>query len=173
MTKTSKSSLSSEATSSEGTLIKNLADLINETNLSEIEYEKEGLHIKLSRNFTGAPMQTYYAPQVPPMHAPMASPSVAPSHHAAPQPAPAAPAASETTEAVKSPMVGVLYFSPEPGAKPFVNVGDSVKEGQPICIIEAMKTFNSVTSPKSGVVKKIIAKDGAPIEFDEPIMIIE
>jgi acetyl-CoA carboxylase biotin carboxyl carrier protein len=169
MTKTTKSSSAPEANSSEGTLIRNLAELINETNLNEIEYEKEGLRIKISRSSPPSPsMQTYFTPAPNMSVPPMATNTAAPVTQTT-----ATSEIAETIEAVKSPMVGVLYLSPEPGSKPFVNVGDSVKEGQPICIIEAMKTFNSVTAPKSGVVKKIIAKDGSPIEFDEPIMVIE
>ncbi len=167
MTKTSKPTTSATQTtvSAESDLIRNLAELINETNLSEIEYEKEGVRIKVARNFTSAmPQQTFFA------QAPMAQ--AAPQQVAAPSATPTAQPA-EAGEIVKSPMVGVLYLSPEPGSKNFVNVGDSVKEGQTICLIEAMKTFNSVAAPKSGIVRKIIAKDASPIEFEEAIMVIE
>lgn len=167
MTKTKNSPVPPKNSSEESNLLRNLAELINETNLSEIEYEKEGLRIKVARNFSAplAPMPTYVA-------APAAQPvsSSAPAQVNAPA---AAPSIDVPGEVIKSPMVGMIYLAPEPGAKPFVSVGDQVSEGQTICLIEAMKTFNSVAAPKSGVVRKIIAKNGSPIEFDEPIMVIE
>jgi len=132
-----------------------LAEILKETDLSEIEFEANGVKIRVARqiaqSFTSAPMQT-------------ASP-------AASNAAPASPSAHPGT--VKSPMVGTVYLSPEPGAMPFVKTGDSVSAGQTLLIIEAMKVMNPIKAPKSGTVTKIFARDSEPTEFDAPLLIIE
>ncbi len=141
-------------------LVRSLADLLDETNLTEIEYESAGLRIRVAR--TAAAMA--YAPAV--AAAPVA---VA----AAPAAAPAAAAdPANHPGAVKSPMVGVAYMSPEPGAARFISVGDTVSEGQTLLLIEAMKTFNPIRATKGGKVEQILVDDGQPVEFGEALVII-
>ena len=146
-------------------LIRDLANILNETDLTEIEIEQDDLRVRVSRAGT---------PQT--IHAPIAQPQVA----AAPVAAAAAPsaesvAASAATAAntVTAPMVGTVYMSPAPGAKPFVEVGQTVKEGQTILIIEAMKTMNQIPAPRSGKVVDVLVSDGHPVEFAEPMIVIE
>ncbi|MBO6808601.1 acetyl-CoA carboxylase biotin carboxyl carrier protein [Thalassospira sp.] len=140
--------------------IRQLAELLDDTNLTEIEVAAGDNRIRVARQGTmvaAAPAATAAAPA-----------------HAAAAPAAAAPAdAGAHPGAVKSPMVGVVYFAPEPGAAPFISVGSSVSEGQTLMLIEAMKTFNPIRAPKSGKVTQIIATDGHPVEYDEPLVIIE
>jgi acetyl-CoA carboxylase biotin carboxyl carrier protein len=145
-------------------LVRRLAGILNDTGLSEIEVERGDLKIRVARQVT-------------------VSQTVVHAAHAAPVPAaaPAAPAAAPefTGEAlppgdvVKSPMVGTVYMSPQPGAPPFVKVGDKVAQGQTLLIIEAMKTMNPIPSPKAGVVRAVMAEDGQPVEFGEPLAVIE
>ena len=143
--------------------IKELADLLADTGLSEIEVETGEVRIRVARQ--GVAVNAV----VP---APVAAPVAAPA-------APAAPAASDTSGAgdlagaLKSPMVGTAYLSPEPGAANFVKVGDSVSEGQTLLIVEAMKTMNPIAANKSGKVTQIIVGNEQPVEFDEVLMIIE
>ena len=147
-------------------LIRDLANILNDTDLTEIEVEQDDLRIRVSRNGTPVPMQmpayNYQAPAAP---APAAAPSAAA--------APAAPAGRDLSNAVTAPMVGTVYLSPAPGARPFVEVGSMVKEGQTLLIIEAMKTMNQIPSPKSGKVVEIIIDDASPVEYGEPLVIIE
>jgi acetyl-CoA carboxylase biotin carboxyl carrier protein len=137
-------------------MIRQLASLLKETDLSEIEVEHDDLRVRVARtlNITA------------PVHA-------APAAVAAAAPAAAAPAASASAGAVASPMVGTAYLAPEPGARPFVDVGQSVKQGQTILIIEAMKTMNAIPAPRAGTVTQILVEDGTPVEFGEPLVIIE
>lgn len=154
-----------EPTSSnlDSALVKQLASILNDTSLTEIEYETGGIRVRVARN-SGA---TYAAPMALPAAAPVAALS-------APAAAPAAPVdAASHPGTVKSPMVGVCYLLPEPGAAPFVKVGDSISEGQTLCLIEAMKTFNPVRAPRAGKVSQIIVENGAPVEYGEPLVIIE
>ncbi|MDP1603850.1 MAG: acetyl-CoA carboxylase biotin carboxyl carrier protein, partial [Legionella sp.] len=146
----------------EGSLVKQLASILDETSLTEIEYEAGGVRVRVARNHGGG----YAAPAM--MHAPAAGPAalLAP---AAP-PAPVDVASNPGT--VKSPMVGVCYLLPEPGAPAFVKVGDTVAEGQTLCLIEAMKTFNPVKAPRPGKVTQIIVETGAPVEYGEPLLVI-
>ncbi|KZB70327.1 MULTISPECIES: acetyl-CoA carboxylase biotin carboxyl carrier protein [Thalassospira] len=140
--------------------IRQLAELLDDTNLTEIEVAAGDNRIRVARQGT----MVAAAP---------AAPAAAPAQAAA-APATAAPAdAGAHPGAVKSPMVGVVYFAPEPGAAPFISVGSSVSEGQTLMLIEAMKTFNPIRAPKSGKVTQIIATDGHPVEYDEPLVIIE
>jgi acetyl-CoA carboxylase biotin carboxyl carrier protein len=139
-------------------LIRELADLLKETDLTEIEIEHGDTRIRVGRG--GAPAIQVAAP--PP--APVA---------AAPAAAEAPKAAAANKGAVNSPMVGTAYRAPEPGGKPFVEVGDKVREGQTLCIIEAMKTMNQIPATRSGTVTEILVEDGQPVEFGEPLMIIE
>jgi acetyl-CoA carboxylase biotin carboxyl carrier protein len=139
-------------------LIRQLAMLLTETDLTEIEVEHADLRIRVARNLTAAPTAVQIAAP-----APVAS-VVAPVADANPAAHPGV---------VPSPMVGTAYRSPEPGARSFVEVGDTVKEGQTLLIIEAMKTMNQIPSTRSGTVKAILVIDGQPVEYGEPLLIIE
>ena len=146
--------------------IRILAEILADTGLTEIEVEQDGLKIRVAREVTVS-----YAPA--PQHvAVSAAPAAAAPAPAAEAPAAAAPAGN-APGTVKSPMVGTAYFSPSPGAAPFVQVGSLVKAGQTIMIIEAMKTMNQIPAPHAGTVKQILVGNGEPVEFDEPLMIIE
>jgi acetyl-CoA carboxylase biotin carboxyl carrier protein len=145
-------------------LIRELALLLDETSLSEIEIERAGLRVRVARNISvAASVPAAYAPTV---HA-------APASVAAAAPAAVAADLSKHPGVVPSPMVGTAYWSPEPGAKPFVEVGSKVSAGQTLLIIEAMKTMNQIPSPRAGTVTQILIEDGQPVEFGEPMMIIE
>jgi len=145
-------------------LIRDLATILDETNLTEIEVEQDDLRIRVSR--TPAPVQSF---------APMPAAIAAVPAPVAAQPATAAPAATKdvSKNAVPSPMVGTAYLAPAPGAKPFIEVGQAVKEGQTLLIIEAMKTMNQIPSPRSGTVTAILFEDTAPVEYGEPLVVIE
>lgn len=147
-------------------LIRDLASILDETNLTEIEVEQDSLRIRVSR--TPAPVQAYAAPQM------AAAPASAPAAAAATG-SPAAPAASaeKNKNAVPSPMVGTAYLAPAPGAKPFIEVGQAIKEGQTLLIIEAMKTMNQIPSPRSGTITAILFEDSQPVEYGEPLVVIE
>jgi acetyl-CoA carboxylase biotin carboxyl carrier protein len=143
----------------DGALIRELALLLAETNLTEIEIERAGLRVRVARNVS-------IAASVPA--------SVQPAPVAAIAAAPAAAAdLAKHPGAVPSPMVGTAYWAPEPGAKPFVEVGAKVSAGQTLLIIEAMKTMNQIPSPRAGTVTQILVEDGQPVEFGEPLVIIE
>ena len=147
-------------------LVRRLADILTETGLSEIEVEHAGLKIRVAKQLTSGPAQVTYAA---PVHAAPAAAAPA----AAPAAAEAAPAARAKGDEVKSPMVGSVYLQPEPGAAPFIKVGDSVEAGQTLMIIEAMKTMNPIPAPKAGKVLEILVEDGQPVEFGEPLAVIE
>jgi acetyl-CoA carboxylase biotin carboxyl carrier protein len=140
-------------------LIRELARLLDETGLTEIEFERDGQRVRVAREARVA--------------------AAAPAHHPAPieaavpslDPAPTDPA--KHPGAVTSPMVGTAYVGPEPGARPFVEVGSRVRTGDTLLIIEAMKTMNQIPSPRAGTVIQILIEDGQPVEFGEPLMIIE
>jgi len=148
-------------------LVRRLADILTETGLSEIEVEHAGLKIRVAKTLTAGPMQMTYAPA--PAPAPASAPAPAPAAPAAEAPAAPARASGDT---VKSPMVGSVYLQPEPGAEPFVKVGDTVAAGQTLMIIEAMKTMNPIPAPKAGKVVEILVEDGQPVEFGEPLAVI-
>lgn len=146
-------------------LIRKLADILKETELSEIEVEQDDLKIRVARQLTAAPAAVYAAAP-----APVAAPAAAPV--AAAEAAPAVtPAAAK--DAVKSPMVGTVYLAPQPGAANFIKVGDRVKAGQTLLIVEAMKTMNPIPSPKDGVVAEILVSDAQPVEFGAPLIAFE
>lgn len=155
-----------ETPSIDARLVRKLADILKDTGLSEIEVEHAGLKIRVARELTVAAATTQYV-QAPaaPAYAPAA---VAPAAEAA-APAPAAHAG----EAVKSPMVGTVYLSPQPGADAFIKVGDTVTAGQTLLIVEAMKTMNPISAPKAGKVVEILVADAQPVEFGEPLVIVE
>lgn len=142
--------------------IRELAEILNETNLTEIEVEVEGMKVRVARTITAAPTV---------VSAPIAAPAPMPSGTNVPQVTPET--ALPSGEAVKSPMVGTIYIAPEPGAQPFIKEGDSVAVGQTLFIIEAMKTMNPVAATKAGTVKSILVQNAQPVEFDEPLVIIE
>ena len=147
--------------SSDSALIRELALLLDETSLTEIEIERAGLRVRVARNISvSAAMPANFQPMV-------AGPAVGVS---------AAPAVADLAKhpgVVPSPMVGTAYWSPEPGAKPFIEVGSKVSAGQTLLIIEAMKTMNQIPSPRAGTVTQILVEDGQPVEFGEPLVIIE
>jgi len=146
--------------------IAKLAELLHRTGLTEIEISEGNAKVRVAKQH--APYE---------VHAPVPSPSPAPaSSQPSPPPAEAAPAsAAEASHpgTVTSPMVGTVYLTPEPGADPFVSVGDEVKEGQTLLIIEAMKVMNSIRAPRSGRVTRIFVENATPVEFGEPLLIIE
>lgn len=143
-------------------LVRELAELLAETGLTEIEVEDGDRKLRVARTMTAAPAN-FAAPAM------VAAPSPAPAA-AAPEPA---AEAGPPKNAVKSPMVGTAYLSPEPGSKPFVSVGDKVKEGDSLLIVEAMKVMNPIPAPASGTVKAILVEDGQPVEFDQPLVVVE
>ncbi len=140
-------------------LVRQLAGVLNETGLTEIEYESGGLRIRVARQITGVVSAAAPVYAAAGGDAPMAAAK------------PADPANHPGT--VKSPMVGVVYLLPEPGAPPFIKVGDSIAEGQTLALIEAMKTFNPVKAPRSGKITAILVESGSPVEYGEPLVIIE
>ena len=148
--------------SSDAALIRELALLLDETSLTEIEIERAGLRVRVARNLSiaaslpAAPLATSQAAS--PVAATAAAESVDLSGHPG---------------VVPSPMVGTAYWAPEPGAKPFIEIGAQVSVGQTLMIIEAMKTMNQIPSPHAGTVTQILVEDGQPVEFGEPLVIIE
>jgi acetyl-CoA carboxylase biotin carboxyl carrier protein len=141
-------------------LLRELAELLATNDLTEIEVEDGDRKIKVRRD--AAPMMAYApAPQ-----------AAAPAAFAGPAPTAEAAAPSAPVDALKSPMVGTVFLSPEPGAAPFVSVGQSVKEGDTLMIIEAMKVMNPITADKSGSIKHIMVSDAQPVEFDQPLVVI-
>ncbi|MEJ0066070.1 MAG: acetyl-CoA carboxylase biotin carboxyl carrier protein [Caulobacteraceae bacterium] len=142
-------------------LVRRLAAILNDTGLTEIEVERGDLRIRVARNGGVAAAPIAYAAA------------------ALPTPASAGPAANRAAEAaehegdvVNSPMVGTVYLQPEPGAQPFVRVGDTVSEGQTLLIIEAMKTMNPIPAPRAGRILEMLVADGQPVEFGEPLAVI-
>jgi acetyl-CoA carboxylase biotin carboxyl carrier protein len=148
-------------TSDDSALIRELALLLDETSLTEIEIERAGLRLRVARDIS-------IAASIP-ANVQASAPAAAASTSA---PADAAPAA-EHPGAVPSPMVGTAYLSSEPGARPFIEIGSRVAVGQTLLIIEAMKTMNQIPSTRAGTVTQILVEDGQPVEFGEPLVIIE
>ncbi|GAA0771324.1 acetyl-CoA carboxylase biotin carboxyl carrier protein [Brevundimonas sp. NPDC055814] len=148
-------------------LVRSLADILNDTDLTEIEVERGDLKIKVKREVTvaAAPIQYAAAP--------------APVAHAAPAAAPVSMPSDPATivarsgEEVKSPMVGTAYLQPAPGSDPFIKTGDKVKKGQTLLIVEAMKTMNPIQAPRDGVVAEILVGDAQPVEFGEALVVLE
>jgi acetyl-CoA carboxylase biotin carboxyl carrier protein len=149
-------------------LVRRLAAILKDTGLSEIEVERGDLKIRVARELTMAAPAAIAAPAyvaAPP-------PASMPSDPAAP-PAATPPPPARQGEEVKSPMVGTAYLSPQPGTPVFVKPGDKINEGQTILIVEAMKTMNPIPAPRSGVVLEVLVSDGQPVEFGEPLIILE
>lgn len=158
-----------EAPAIDARLVRKIADILKDTGLSEIEVEHGGLKIRVARELTAAPVN--YVQAAAPTYAP--APAAAAPVAAAPV-AEAAPAPAVVRgDAVKSPMVGTVYLSPQPGADAFVKVGDTVSAGQTLLIVEAMKTMNPISAPKAGKVVEILVADAQPVEFGEPLVVIE
>lgn len=162
--------MSTSKTKLDAGLVRELAAILREADLGEVEVEHEGLRIRVSKATSMAPAApaVIHAPAAP---AAVAAPPAAPA--AAPAAATPAPAAAAPSNAQTSPMVGTVYLSPEPGAKAFVNVGDKVKKGDTLMLIEAMKTFNPVVAEAAGTVKDILVSDAQPVEFGEPLIVVE
>ncbi|MEJ2623528.1 MAG: acetyl-CoA carboxylase biotin carboxyl carrier protein [Pseudolabrys sp.] len=146
-------------------LIRELSELLDETGLSEIEIEHDGKRVRVARNLT----VTAPAPAPVPPIAPRGGEPLAQMSDAGPLPVDA----SKHPGLVTSPMVGTAYGAPEPGAKPFVEVGSKVAVGDTLLIVEAMKTMNQIPAPRAGTVTQILFEDGQPVEFGEPLVIIE
>ena len=148
----------------DASLVRQLAELLNENELTEIEVEDGERRIVVKRQVTALQAMHAAAPPPSPPAAPAAAPAPAP-------PAEVSPANNPGT--VKSPMVGTVYLSAEPGARPFVAPGGPVSEGDTLVIIEAMKVMNPIVAPRSGTVRQVLVQDGQPVEFDQPLLIID
>ncbi len=147
-------------------LVRDLANILTETDLTEIEVEQDDLRIRVSR---GGQVIQATAPALAPQvasPAPASAPAVAAAE-------PVADGGANLSNAVTSPMVGTAYLAPSPDADPFVQIGQSVSEGQPVMIIEAMKTMNQIPAPRAGTVTAILVEDAQPVEFGEPLLVIE
>jgi acetyl-CoA carboxylase biotin carboxyl carrier protein len=159
--------LNNEAVEIDATLVRQLADILNDTSLTEIEVERGELRIRVAREVMAAPVMQYAAAPAP---APAAAPAAA---------APASMPSDPTTivqkagETVKSPMVGTVYLQASPEAPKFVQAGDKVKKGQTLLIVEAMKTMNPIQAPRDGVVLEVIVGDAQPVEFGEALVLLE
>lgn len=164
---TKKAGTGKSAASTGSTLVRELADILDDSGLVELEYATDDVEIRLSKassQVAAAPMMAA-APQAAPAALPAAAPATAPASENAPERAP--------ESAMKSPMVGTAYLAPEPGADDFVKVGDSVKSGQTLLIIEAMKVMNPITATEAGTVKAILIDNAQPVEFGQPLIVIE
>lgn len=148
-------------------LVRSLADILNDTDLTEIEVERGDLKIKVKREVTvaAAPIQYAAAPAPVAQAAPAAAPVSMPSDPAT--------IVARSGEEVKSPMVGTAYLQPAPGSAPFIKTGDKVKKGQTLLIVEAMKTMNPIQAPRDGVVAEILVGDAQPVEFGEALVVLE
>ena len=145
-------------------MVRELAEMLGDTGLSDIEVEDGPRRIRVSRN-----IQAAAAPVAAPAPATAAAPSAAPAQAAAPQ----TDSADDDANAIRSPMVGTCYLASEPGAKPFISEGQKVEAGDTLVIVEAMKVMNPISAPSAGTVKKIMVSNGQPVEFDQPLVIIE
>jgi acetyl-CoA carboxylase biotin carboxyl carrier protein len=154
-------------------LIRAIAELLNEQNLAEIEIEREDVRVRVTRSFPGAVQQ---------VAVPAYAPAPAPAAHAPAATAPAGAAAGIAAVAddlasnpgtLQSPMVGTAYLAPEPGKPPFVTVGSKVSEGQTVLIVEAMKTMNQIPAHRSGTISRILVEDNQPVEYGQPLVVIE
>ncbi|MEC9484105.1 MAG: acetyl-CoA carboxylase biotin carboxyl carrier protein [Halomonas sp.] len=150
--------------------VKKLIELLEESNISEIEIQEGEESVRISRHPNGMPSQSmpaYHAWGAPSTPQFPQQPAAAPAEPGEPQ-APVQPAGHPVT----SPMVGTFYRAPAPGAKPFIEVGQSVKKGETVCIVEAMKMMNQIEADQDGVIEAILVEDGEPVEFDQPMLII-
>jgi len=148
-------------------LVRQLAEMLDATGLTEVEVEDGDRKIRIARKAAAAPA-VHYAPAPAPAPAPATHVASLPSS----DPAPAAPAADHAN-AVKSPMVGTAYLAAEPGAAPFSSIGKQVAAGDTLLIVEAMKVMNPITAPSAGTIKAILVENGQPVEFDQPLIVVE
>ncbi len=153
-------------------LIEAIATLLNEQNLAEIEIERDDFRVRVTRTYASTGVQQVMVPAAPAMAAPAPAPLAPAGSAAGAKGAPADDLASNPGT-LTSPMVGTAYLSPEPGKPPFATVGARVTEGQTILIIEAMKTMNQIPAHKSGVVSRILVDDASPIEYGQPLAVID
>lgn len=145
-------------------LVRQLAAVLDETQLTEIEVEDGERRVRVARTVTAAPAVQYAAPAPTPAPVAVAAPAAAEA---------GAPAPAAAANAVRSPMVGTAYLKPNPEAKTFVGVGDKVAAGDTLLIIEAMKVMNAIQAPVAGTVKAILIENGQPVEFDQPLVVVE
>ena len=150
-------------------LVRQLADILNDTSLTEIEVERGELRIRVAREITAAPVVQYAAAPAQAAPAPATAPAAVP----ASMPSDPATIVARSGEQVKSPMVGTVYLQASPEAPAFCQPGDKVKKGQTLLIIEAMKTMNPIQAPRDGVIQDILVGDAQPVEFGEPLVILE
>ena len=150
--------------------VKKLIELLEESGVAEIEIQEGEESVRISRYSQSAPPAPMAAPVAPP---PVAPPAPAPAPAAAPAAEPAAEAEVPEGHVIKSPMVGTFYRAPSPGASPFVEVGQQVNVGDTLCIIEAMKLLNQIEADKAGTIKAILVENGQPVEYDQPLFIID
>jgi acetyl-CoA carboxylase biotin carboxyl carrier protein len=150
--------------------IKTLIDLVEQSGIAELEVKEGEESVRIARAIAPQPM-TYYAPPPAALPAPAALPTAPAAAASAPSAAPAA--ATTPRHLVRAPMVGTFYRAPSPGAKAFVEIGQTVKAGQVLCIIEAMKMLNQIESDKSGVIAEILVDNEKPVEYDQPLFAIE
>ena len=146
--------------------IESIAKIVSDLDLESVDYNKDGLHIIVTNRSKEIIAQPVAPAPLPAMPVPAAPAAAAQSE------APA-PAAAPKGDVIKSPMVGVLYLAASPNDPDYVKVGDMVKEGDVLCLIEAMKTFNQIKAPRGGIIREILAASGAAVEFDEPLFVIE
>lgn len=165
MTKKTTPGRTPKAKSIDSDAVRQLADLLDETGLTEIEYEEGSVRIRVARDHGSAG-----AVAAPPQQAAAPASAAAPAEEAA---EPAAPDPASHPGAVTSPMVGTVYLAPEPGAPNFVVVGDAVSEGQTLMLVEAMKTFNEIKAPRAGNVAQILVENAQPVEFGDVLIIVE
>ncbi|OYW46759.1 MAG: acetyl-CoA carboxylase, biotin carboxyl carrier protein [Novosphingobium sp. 12-63-9] len=151
----------SEGMAIDSALVRELAELLGETGLTEIEVEDGTRKIRVARTITAAPSVTY-AP----------APAAAPAAVSAPVEATPAAPANDHANAVKSPMVGTVYLTPDPSAPPFVSVGQAVKAGETLLIVEAMKVMNAIIAPVAGTVTAILVENAQPVEYDQPLIVV-
>ncbi|AKH41934.1 acetyl-CoA carboxylase biotin carboxyl carrier protein [Altererythrobacter atlanticus] len=144
-------------------LVRELADMLADTGLTEIEVEDGDRKIRVARGVNAVPQAMHMAPAMQPAAAEAAPAALA---------APVADEAAIPANAIKSPMVGTVYLSPEPGAAAFIKVGDTVKAGDTLLIVEAMKVMNPITASESGTVTKILVENAQPVEYDQPLVVI-
>ena len=150
----------SDPPSSGAALVRELAAILNETGLSEIEVERDGQRVRVAKTLTASFVQTVPAP-----------PATATPSGSAPAPS-VEPESQRTGETVTSPMVGTVYLQAQPGTPPFVKIGDTVAAGQTLLLIEAMKTMNPISAPRAGTVLELLVSDAQPVEFGEPLVVI-
>ncbi|WNO53097.1 acetyl-CoA carboxylase biotin carboxyl carrier protein [Stakelama saccharophila] len=147
-------------------LIRQLAGVLDDTQLTEIEVEDGDRKVRVARKAAAAAAQYHQAPPMPAAPQPQVSASAAPTAD------PVGPSTSDV-DAVKSPMVGTAYLAAEPGAKPFVSIGQQVAAGDTLLIVEAMKVMNPIAAPAAGTVKQVLVENGQPVEFDQPLVVVE